>query len=356
MFLPSFIYHESTLTWVIGFAVLLLILVFSRQLSLLLLRIVLARLNARKRERYLLVRQSLRRPVAWMITAGGAGIISGFMPVPAELVVFVNNFLASLFMLSAIWTLYAAAGLVAAALIAASHERKSPVNPTGANFIGSGVQIAVVVIGLLLVLSRWIPDISGLIAGLGIGGLALALAAQDTASNLIGSIAIMMDKPFEIGDWIEVDGHSGTVERIGMRSSRVRALDQTIISIPNSHLASSIIINGAHRASRRVAYRIALAPDTPFGKLTELGERIRQILAVDPDIDKNSILVTFDTFTPYSMDISVIYHTAADFRQMMIVRERNNLAVLSELQSLNIRSAAPPVSAPPEPLGQMTPY
>ncbi len=109
---------------------------------------------------------------------------------------------------------------------------------------------------IFAVLSRWVTDISGLIAGLGIGGLALALAAQDTASNLFGSIAIMVDKPFEIGDWVEFDGFAGTVVSVGLRSTKIRVVDQSILSVPNSKLAASIVSNGALRSSRRVAFHV----------------------------------------------------------------------------------------------------
>jgi len=218
------------------------------------------------------------------------------------------------------------------------------VNVTAANYVSGAIRIVIVVVGILMVLSRWVSDISGLIAGLGIGGLAIALAAQDTAANLFGSISIMLDKPFEIGDWVESDGVEGTVEKVGLRSSRLRTFDQTIVTVPNSKLANSAISNGTNRVKRRITFKIGLMYSTPADAISGYIERIKEILETDPDVEKETSLVCFENFADSALEIFVSYHTVVDYGAMMLVRERVNFALLEAAKEAGVSMAFPTVS------------
>ena len=111
-------------------------------------------------------------------------------------------------------------------------------------------------------------EITSILAGLGIGGLAFALAAQDTLKNFFGSMVLLADKPFEIGDRINIDGHDGPVEEVGLRSTRIRTLDGHIVTIPNSEMANKSIWNIAKRPYIRRLFNITITYDTPAGKGT----------------------------------------------------------------------------------------
>jgi MscS family membrane protein len=189
-----------------------------------------------------------------------------------------------------------------------------------------------------------VTDISGLIAGLGIGGLALALAAQDTASNLFGSIAIMVDKPFEIGDWVEFDGFAGTVVSVGLRSTKIRVVDQSILSVPNSKLAASIVSNGALRSSRRVAFHISLVYATPPAVVAAFVEGVKTLLSEDPEIEPDSVLVAFEKFAASSLDVFIAYRTNPDYAEMLRVREKINLAILNMAREMDVSMAFPSIS------------
>ena len=110
-------------------------------------------------------------------------------------------------------------------------------------------------------------NLNGLVAGLGIGGVIVTLAAQDTAKNLFGGLVIFMDKPFVVGDWIQMDNYEGTVEDITFRSTRIRTFENSLVNIPNSIISNSSIINWSKMEKRRYRTNLYIQIDTPFEKL-----------------------------------------------------------------------------------------
>jgi len=345
--LLTFLLTKDTLTVLIVLGVVLAAYYLRTLLAAGLIRLLFNRIHRKNPDRYREVKTALKKPASFMIVAGviRAGIT--FVNIQDKYEGFVTDAAATLFLIMAIWLLYSAASLAVSAWLAgpaAENGKTRVINQTAAGFISSAIQVVIVVIGVLMVLSYWVKDLSGLIAGFGIGGLAIALAAQDTASNLFGSIALMLDKPFEVGDWVEVEGFMGTVEKIGLRSSLIRSIDQSLISIPNSRLANSNIVNGARRGKRRVAFKLGVVYATPSEKLNLFIERIRQILTEDPDVETDAILVFLDGFGNSSLDIQVAYATVPDFKLMTQVKERVNYAILQVTIDLGISIAFPSVS------------
>lgn len=338
---------RETLTLLIALLAVLVIFLVRGLLAKLMIRILFQRTRKRNLDKYNLIKSELKKPASFMILTGAIQGAVNFMGLPEPYFEFATDIGASLFMAAAIWLLYAAAALAAASWLAQTgntKEKRGLVNPTAAHFVTSAIQITIFIIGILLILSLWVADISGLIAGFGIGGLAIALAAQDTAANLFGSISIMLDKPFEIDDWIEVDGHMGVVEKIGLRSSRIRALDQSVISMPNSRLANSYIVNGTRRGRRRVAFKLNVELSTPPEKIRLMIDRIKSILEADDEIENDSMLVCLDGLAGSAIEIFICYYTLSDYKLMMMVKERINFAILQITADTNVSIALPSVS------------
>ena len=134
----------------------------------------------------------------------------------------------------------------------------------------TSVRLFVTFIAILFVLQNLDINVSSLIAGLGLGGLAIALAAQDTVRNLLGGVTIFADKPFEVGDWVVVDGVEGTVEAVGFRSTRVRTFYNSLISVPNGNLMDSGIDNMGQRRWRRYKTTLGVAYHTKPDQLQVL--------------------------------------------------------------------------------------
>ena len=167
------------------------------------------------------------------------------------------------------------------------------------------VEILIWIGGILYVLNYLEVNITALLAGISIGGLAIALAAQDTVKNLFGSVMIFLDKPFKIGDWISFDGIDGVVERVGVRSTRIRTFANSLTYVPNALFAERVIDNMGMRIYRRYKTTIGITYDTPPYLINIFIEGIEEILRNHPDIRKDNFEVALNDFGASSLDIMI---------------------------------------------------
>ena len=197
-------------------------------------------------------------------------------------------------------------------------------------------------VAFLLVAQNLGYSVSGLIAGLGIGGLAVALAAKDTIANLFGSVTILIDRPFRVGDWITLQGADGVVEEIGLRSTRIRTFAKTVVSIPNEELANSTVENHTLMPKRRIKFNVGVTYDATVGQMREAVARIEGYLRGNPDIDQVFMLVKFTTFSDSSLDIFVYCFTGTtDWTEHLSVKQDVNLAIMEILEDLGLQIAFP---------------
>jgi MscS family membrane protein len=167
------------------------------------------------------------------------------------------------------------------------------------------VEILIWIGGILYVLNYLEVNITALLAGISIGGLAIALAAQDTVKNLFGSVMIFLDKPFKIGDWISFDGIDGVVERVGVRSTRIRTFANSLTYVPNALFAERVIDNMGMRIYRRYKTTVGITYDTPPYLINIFIDGIEEILRNHPDIRKDNFEVALNDFGASSLDIMI---------------------------------------------------
>lgn len=184
----------------------------------------------------------------------------------------------------------------------------SPLDDQLAPFLSRTAKILVVVLGALMVLQNVGVNVVSVLAGLGLGGLAIALAAQDTFANLFGSITILLDRPFQVGDLIKVGDTEGTVEEIGLRSTRVRTATRSLITVPNLIMAKERVENLGARHSRRVRHVIGLNYDTSPQKLHEFMDHVRYVLLQHPLVLKEDVLVYFQSLGESSLNVLVNFY------------------------------------------------
>jgi MscS family membrane protein len=169
------------------------------------------------------------------------------------------------------------------------------------------------------------------LAGLGVGGLAVALAAQSTIANLIGSLLIALEKPFRIGQQVRIGPTEGMVEDVGFRSTRIRTLDNTLVSIPSSAVVNTTVENLSFRTKRRQRFLVQITYDTPADKLERLVAGIKQILFDDPVVENGTCEARFNNFAESSLDILVIFHLlVGDYASELAARE----AVLFQIKDI----------------------
>lgn len=204
------------------------------------------------------------------------------------------------------------------------------------------LQVIFVIGGAIYVLGLLDVNVTALIAGLSIGGLALALAAQDTVKNLIGSIMIFFDTPFQIGDWVVFNSIEGSVVEVGFRSTRIRLLDQSIVSVPNDQIASSAVTNMGLRTFRLVKTTLGVTYDIPPVLLEKFIEGMRRMLEENPQVQDETHLVYFHTFGDFSLQIYFrAYVLAATIQEELVIRETLSFGILRLAEALGVRFAFP---------------
>jgi MscS family membrane protein len=208
----------------------------------------------------------------------------------------------------------------------------------GARLVGAGCAIVFLIRGAD---DLGFPAYS-VLAGLGVGGLAVALAARDSLANLLGSLLIMLEKPFRIGHYIRVGGTEGTVVDVGFRSTRIRTPDNSLISIPNNAVVNTTVENLSHRAMRRQRFFVQVTYDTPRDKLEQLARGIRNIILDHPFTNKTNFEVRFNNFSESSLDVLVMFHlTVEDYTSELREREVILLQIMDLAQELSIAFAFP---------------
>ncbi|HVZ64088.1 MAG TPA: mechanosensitive ion channel family protein [Lacunisphaera sp.] len=199
-----------------------------------------------------------------------------------------------------------------------------------------------VVFGVLLIVQSLGYNVTTILQGLGIGGLAFALAAQDTIANLFGSIVVAIDQPFKLGETIKIQGNVGTVEDIGLRSTKLRLVDKSLIVMPNKMVAAESIVNLSRFTGRRAELVLTLTYDTTAAQMEELVAEIRRLLLAEPEIDPTSVNCYFRDLNASSLDIWLTYNSKdADFNKHMLLRQRLNLAFMRAVESRGLSFAFP---------------
>ena len=200
----------------------------------------------------------------------------------------------------------------------------------------------IVLVGILIAIQNVGINIVSLMAGLGLGGLALALAAKDTAANFFGSLMIMIDRPFKVGDWISVPGVEGDVEDVGIRSTKIRTFYNSVISVPNSVMASEKIDNLGARKYRRVKIYLGITYDSSPEKIEIFLEGLKKIIQANPTSKKDAFHVVFNDFGPSSLDILLYFFLKVpDWAAELVERQNIFLEILRLAKEVGVNFAYP---------------
>lgn len=208
--------------------------------------------------------------------------------------------------------------------------------------IRKAIKAFLAVVVFLLIAQNLGYSITGLLGALGVGGLAVALAAKDTLANLFGSITILIDRPFRPGDWITFDDSEGVVEEIGLRSTRIRTFAKTVVSVPNSVLANATVNNFSKMPRRRIMLTAGVTYETRPDQMREAVARIEAWLRGNAEIDQNFMMVKFTEFGPSSLDILVYCFTiTTQWAEYLRVKQDTLLAIMDILEGLGLSIAFP---------------
>ena len=241
-----------------------------------------------------------------------------------------------------IWLAYRLSGVFTEYLRLLSAKTESTLDDQLVPLLNRTLKILIVVSGALLAIQNLGFNVLSLLAGLGIGGLAFALAAKDTVANFFGSLMILFDRPFQVGDWITVGSADGTVEEIGFRSTRIRTFYNSVISVPNSEVANAKVDNLGLREFRRVKTTLGVTYDTPPEKMEAFLEGIKNIIRANPHTRKDYFHVVFNDYGPSSLNVLVYFFLKVpNWSDELVERQNVLLEVLRLAKELEVEFAFP---------------
>ena len=208
--------------------------------------------------------------------------------------------------------------------------------------VRKGLKVITVVVGGLFILQNLSVDVSSLLAGLGIGGLAFALAAKDTLANFFGSVMIFVDRPFQIGDWVIAGGKEGVVEEVGFRSTRLRTFYNSLMTIPNAKITDTHIDNYGERRYRRCSTTLGLTYDTTPEQMQAFVEGVRAIIQANPHTRKDAYEVHMSGFGDSSLNVMLYFFFEVESWTIEL-REKHNvfLEIMRLAEKLGVSFAFP---------------
>jgi len=207
-----------------------------------------------------------------------------------------------------------------------------------ASLIRRTLKVIIITIAGIYLLNYLKIDITPILAGVSIGGLAVALAAQETLKNFFGSITIYLDRPFEVGDWIISPGFEGTVEEIGLRSTRIRSFNNSLITVPNSKIIDAVIDNMGKRQYRRFLQILRISYETPTPVIEDFISGIKSIANEHKYVVKDTIQVSLHEFAEFSINIRInLFFDVPDYLTELEIRQELMEKILQLAENLNIK-------------------
>ena len=285
----------------------------------------------------------LRAPLELFIIALGFKFSIEYLNLPSKIDIFSGHILSSVFTFIIFLALFKMAVPLSNIFIVSSKKLKvKSLGKDLVNLITKSIQVIIVAIGFVTILQGWGYNITGFLASLGLIGMAIALAAKDTVANLFGSLVIFSDKPFKIGDWIKTPVVEGTVEAVGIRSTKVRTFAQALVSVPNAVLANSEILNWSRMGKRRIKLTLGLTYSTKAQDLQNIIKETKEMLKKHQDIHQDTIYIYFTNFDQSSLGVFCYFFTkTTSWGEFMRVKEDVNFKIMQIVENNNTSFAFP---------------
>jgi MscS family membrane protein len=261
---------------------------------------------------------------------------------PALLRLYLARFCTLLIIMGTAWFFANAVDVVIEEVRLRLIARRSTLSRSALPLISRVVKVTIFVFAVTAVIGSWGYNTSTILAGLGIGGIAIALAAQKTIENLFGGVAVVSDRPVAVGDFCKFGDRVGTVEDIGLRSTRVRTLDRTLVSIPNAEFSSMVLENFSQRDKVWFHPTLNLRRDTTPKQVRNILEAIRRILTEDPKVEAGALPVRFIGAGSYSLDIEIFaYIRTANYDEFLKIQEDLLLRIMDAISAAGTALALP---------------
>ena len=285
---------------------------------------------------------AIAKPVAFALRVLGIYLAVKVLSIPGELDVLATKALKALVIFAVSYGIYQLIDLLDAFLGQLVVKTETKLDDMLLPIVRKSLKALVVILASVTAVQTLGYDVKAILAGLGIGGLAIALAGKDTVANIFGSIMIFTDQPFKIGERIKLGDADGPVEEVGLRSTKIRTLDGHLVTVPNSIVANSQIENIARRPTIKRLFKIGVTYHTGYEKMQRALEIIREILDETEGLEELKV-VRFLDFSDYSLDILVIFWVSEPdyLGKFLPLNEKINLEILRRFDAEGIEIAFP---------------
>lgn len=283
---------------------------------------------------------ALKRPVSFGFIVIGLHLFFTLIFMETGII---KDMLNSLIIFDIFWAIIAISDALRGVFHSTTAKFNADLSKEIGDFILKMLKILIGGLGLAAILQVWGINVTALIASLGLGGLAFALAAKDTASNLFGSFALLADKSIRIGEWIKVGQVEGVVEAIGMRTTKIRSFEKSLITVPNQILANTPIENFSRRGIRRIKINIGLTYGTSEAQIINIIKEIKQMLHTHEGISSDeTLLVNFNALGDSALNLFVYTFTAtANWDKYLHIREDVHLKIMKIIENNGTAFAFP---------------
>jgi len=246
-----------------------------------------------------------------------------------KLIQVIDKLFLFLFIVSAFWIILRIIDFIAHVFMYRASHTQSKSDDQMVPFVKELSKILTIIFAIFVVMgSVFELNVATIIAGLGIGGIAVALAAQDTLQNLLGSFTIFADRPFVVGDSVRIDKYEGTIEKVGFRSTQLRTLDKTMVIIPNKKMVDSPLENLSLQNLRRLKFNVSLQYDTSAPVMLKISKEIEEYVNKH-EATSNDTLATFDSFGDSALNLQVLYYVEmVDYQEYMRLRQEINFGIM----------------------------
>ena len=336
----NFIVKQESIWWQIAIAGLIFLFALAMKgLFTRFLFIIISRLTQKTKTDFnRATLEAFEGPIKNFIIALGVYFALNYLPLPPVVMVFVTNLFRSAVIIFIARGFYNLMGGEAYDRVSG----KLNFDQSLSIFTSKALRVVIIALAIVIVVQEWNYDISGLVAGLGLGGLAISLAARDAVANVIGGVIIILDKPFTIGDWIQTSSVEGTVEEMSLRSTRVRTFANALVAIPNAVVSNEAITNWTRTQKRRISFHLGVTYTTPRQKLQTCVNRIKDLLENHPEVHPDLIMVRFEQFAESSLDIFIYFFTKTKvWPDFLAIREEINFKIMEILEEEGVSIAFP---------------
>ena len=329
---------ENIIKFSIGIIIFGVCIFFSKKFSKLFLGFIAKLLYKNDEHRKKMLIDSLIKPLSVLLK------VLGFMAFLS--LVYINNSILKVFKIIIIliicWGIVSYLSDNIFLTLYAGKDADEKMNTTAIKFIGNIIKIVVIIFAVVMIISELGYNINGLLTGLGVGGLAISLAAQDAVSNMISGFIIIFDKPFKVGDFIESSTISGYVEEVNMRSTKIRTLDDSVITVPNSTMTKEAVTNISMTQKRRISLSFGITYSTSNESIEKIRNEIKQYIIEDENILPSPLRVHFTEFGDSELKIEITCYTVtSDLDEYLEIKNNLNLKIKEIVTNNNSDFAFP---------------